>query len=105
MRLIDAEALIKSFYKKFDKEELQYTQPFIHASLTLLEKFIDNAPTIEAKPIIHAHWNYDGEDDWTGLCSWFCSNCSSFIETEEDTLSCGYNFCPNCGAQMDEVVK
>lgn len=99
MRLIDAEALRESFYKKFDKEELQYTQPFIHASLILLEKFIDHAPTIEAKPVVHAHWKK--ENDLFFVCSNCGTTCPYNFESDFIThWECKY--CPICGAQMDE---
>jgi hypothetical protein len=106
MRLIfDAEAFEKSVRTDFWEH---YTDCHDTDQTNLLDLMMDNLaeqPTIEAKPVVHAHWNYDGEDDWSGMCSWFCSNCGSFIETEEDTLSYGYNFCPACGATMDEVTK
>ena len=88
MRLIDAEALIESFYKKISKEEVQYTQPFIAASLRLLGKFIDHAPTIEAKPVVHAHW------EETGTVLGKCSNCGGMCPKIE--------YCGRCGAIMDE---
>lgn len=96
--LIDAEALKESIYR--EKEMIQYTQPFIQASLILLEKLIKNAPTIEAKPIVHAHWKCDSAID-----PYYCSNCGKEALRdffEEDVLS---KYCPRCGAQMDEVTK
>lgn len=97
MRFIDAEALKESIYK----EKIQYTQPFIQASLILLEKLIKNAPTIEAKPVVHAHWEWaEGYKNEVG----FCSNCKA------DYFNDGINnikqpYCYNCGAQMDEVAS
>lgn len=98
MRLIDAEALKESIYG--EKERIQYTQPFIQASLILLEKLIKNAPTIEAKPVVHAHWECDSSVD-----DFYCSNCNNkalrdYFENEVQS-----DYCPYCGAQMDEVVS
>ena len=107
MRLIDAEALKESIYK--EKEKIQYNQPFIQASLILLEKLIKNVPAIEAKPVVHAHWfmfEYEyfscsncGVDIWNG--------CDSTAQAEQllANKEVMFKYCPYCGAQMDEVVS
>lgn len=98
-RLIDAEALKESIYK--EKERIQYTQPFIQASLILLEKLIKDAPTIEAKPIVHAHWEEHREfyeDEGFEGYYYSCSNCDGTLYGDVE----GFNFCHCCGAQMDE---
>lgn len=46
---------------------------------------IEDAPTVEAKPVVHAHWKHHMQ----------CSECGQVDTTEP-------NFCPHCGAQMDE---
>lgn len=96
MRLIDAEYALKIAIDSI------YSFKDGMGDMRDVEWLLNDCPTIEAKPIVHAHWEDDGEDDWSGLSSWYCSKCNSFIETEEDTLSYGYEFCPHCGAQMDE---
>ena len=70
----------------------------------ILLNFLDNAPTIEAKPVVHAHWKSKiirestwSDDDYAEEV-YNCSNCNMTIE---------YNtpYCPYCGAQMDEVAS
>ena len=78
MRLIDADALIKST----DKESVHMYQ-------------IALAPTVEQK---HGRWiEADGGD-----CCYKCSECGflrdAYILDES-------NYCPNCGAKMDEVEE
>jgi hypothetical protein len=51
----------------------------------LVKAWLDAAPTVEAKPVIHAKWNYDGT----------CDNCKAQV------LSNHTKFCPACGAKMD----
>lgn len=61
-----------------------------------LKGCIADAPTIEAKPVVHAHWNDDGR----------CTNCGEhapWIYLCEDWYESKY--CHGCGAQMDEVVE
>ena len=53
---------------------------------------IDNAPTIEAKPVVHAHWKKISHIRYA------CSNCKG-IDYYDDAES--YKYCPFCGAQMD----
>ena len=52
-------------------------------------------PAVEAKPVVHAHWEYTGESD--GKKIYRCTNCQAL-------LSGTGNFCKECGAQMDEVT-
>ena len=53
---------------------------------------IDAQPTIDAVPVVHAHWN---EDEY-GFYS--CSNCGyEWDEAEYKT-----KYCPECGAKMEE---
>ena len=75
MRLIDAEAFVKEL-KKF---LITIHQTYLaEAVLRIVQKVIDKQPTIEAKPVVHAHWE-----------------CDSAIDPY---------YCPHCGAQMDEVA-
>ena len=60
-----------------------------------LKGCIADAPTIEAKPVVHAHWESDAFSTW-------CSNCQrnalhNHLEMVEES-----EHCPHCGAQMDE---
>ena len=59
-------------------------------------EMLKKAPTIEAKPVVHAHWEYTGESD--GKKIYRCTNCQAL-------LSGTGNFCKECGAQMDESIS
>lgn len=51
----------------------------------------------DAEPVRHGHWEFDGELN-TGIYA-LCSVCG------ESIYQCGtWNYCPNCGAKMDEEV-
>ena len=61
-----------------------------------VEKWLDDAPTIDAVSMVHGEWmpiieaNEFGEVYQVGI---YCSECG-------ETLVCEANFCPNCGAKM-----
>ena len=68
-----------------------------------LKGCIADAPTIEAKPVVHAHWDDDRNCTHCGrnymdiaITTW-----ENFSENEADIPS----WCPYCGAQMDEEVQ
>lgn len=55
---------------------------------------INNLPTIEAIPVVHAEWKE------TEYYTWECGNCGfhpfkGYIPKEPN-----FNFCPNCGCCM-----
>ena len=64
----------------------------IRTSLVLKQTItdIENQPSEDVAPVIHAHWI-------DTLYGWKCSNCE---EEQEYTLN--FKRCPNCGAKMDE---
>lgn len=80
-RLIDADAVMRLIpYEEFNARMA-----------------ITNAPTIEAEPIRHGHWIM--KPNGYGTCS-NCNKCSLDIMGGVHS-----NFCPNCGAKMDEVSE
>lgn len=95
MRPIDADAL-KTKIQKIKAEALEHGFAPKSVCGDILLNFLDNAPTIEAKPIIHAHWKWvkiEDVDSYFELAE--CSNCRGQSARE-------YPYCRHCGAQMDE---
>lgn len=98
MRLIDADAL-KTKAIKCETFKLTDAPVFFKAVGT---KEIDKAPTIDAEPVRHGHW--DEWDDTMFNTVYRCSVCGEDFVLIDGTLSDNlYNYCPNCGAKMDEV--
>ncbi len=77
MRLIDADKLDEIAFGKVTRNEYK-----------LVDRILFEFPTID--PVKHGRWMKLGED-------MECSCCWGIVEI------LNYNFCPNCGAKMDEV--
>ena len=103
-RLISADALQKIFNEVTSgllaKPELSKDAEHIVRACLMVTKMIQDAPTVEAEPIKHGRWkgmnkNKYNDDEAT------CSICGV-------TFASGYSnpywwdYCPNCGAKMDE---
>lgn len=107
MRLIDADALLEKakqeqrFYKdEYDAMESGYLDEErkivkeAYSTMTDCVSLINNAPTIDAKPIRHKRWIYlDSEE---GIFE--CSYCKERVAYPSD-------YCPQCGAKMDGKEK
>lgn len=91
MRLIDAEAL---------ENELVKTMRYVPKNAVLdVACMVNRAPTIEAKPVVHAHWIEQIIDGGQEL---MCSNCGEYALMNDEFYSEFSKYCPYCGAQMDE---
>ena len=101
MRLIDADKLsnilsgMEEEYKAEINQDGPCDDPFsdgILSAMVTVHWQISHAPTIDAVPVIHAHWiKQNGFDNLFA-----CSNCEEFAECGED------KYCRHCGARMDE---
>ena len=80
MRLIDADALLKYILSGRWKLEAQTSE--------ILR--IQNAPTIEARPVVYARWEICSDGYYP-----YCSACKSEPPSGKMT-----KFCPECGADM-----
>ena len=85
MRLIDSDAL---------KRELKVCGIIDHYGTQVLIK-IDNTPTIDAAPVVHARWIYR-KNGWAE-----CSECHHDFRDVYDLDNADY-YCRHCGAKMDE---
>lgn len=68
-------------------------------------RIIDSIPSVDAVEVRHGHWVTEEEaiekDDYSlrdtcsvcGHCDWDCTESKNF------------NYCPNCGAKMDDVYQ
>ena len=84
MRLIDADALLAAY----DSQH--------HGEPGKARKLIENAPTVDAVPVMHGRWIKRGYA--CGESEYKCSVCG---ETEWRTNCERMKYCMFCGAKMD----
>lgn len=88
MRLIDADNLISVLDILSDKGgDIRYWEQ--------LKLIVADCPTADVQEVRHGRWVQDG----TGYHA-KCSVCGEIVYR-----GWYYSFCPNCGAQMDEVSE
>lgn len=107
MRLIDADALLAAVMKNNVCQIGDYTITFDYGATAA----INNAPTIDAKPVLHgqnvspAHYS----DEFTCSACGFSCEITELRYDDEDGFGMGEataheydcKFCPHCGAKMD----
>lgn len=101
MRLIDAEYLIDCIDTVQEMAlaiggKLEAIEPVNEGFISL----VNSQPTIEAEPVRHGNWIKYYETD-NGRCL-RCSKCLMVFWVGDGREG---NYCPNCGAKMDEVEE
>lgn len=101
MRLIDADEFIEYCRKGLkDMSAVPYYKDSIKAMIEATKGFIDDIeeqPTIDAAPVVHAHWIYRGYTFPDGQYR-KCSACKGLIKV----VANDGKFCGHCGAKMEE---
>ena len=87
MRLIDADALIKTL----NEEKIKFNAD--------VNYFILNAPTIDAELVRYSKWDAVDEDDFHYRC--FSCGFNAYGNTME-VMDGTFRYCPHCGALMKE---
>lgn len=82
MRLIDADVLPKYTGYALSADEVA--------------KAVENAPTIEAEPVRRGKWIEEPG-------GFMCSVCHDAWSEENEEMIKNWNYCPWCGAQMEEL--
>ena len=97
-RLIDANALDERFNKRIKWLRLdihdQYSLGLYHGAVTD-KNLIGEMPTVDAVEVVHGQWGTHSDRPDSLICS--VCNCG-FDMWKHDP----HNYCPNCGAKMQE---
>lgn len=87
MGLIELDAAIKATWK-----DTGYTDPL--NVMTAIRDRLEALPTVDAVPVRHGRWEWDGE-------AFVCSACGSGYKGQPTMMGEPmFEFCPVCGADM-----
>lgn len=93
------------YIKREDTIKTIESETYRHDYLDHVIDIIEAIPPADVAPVRHGKYigtEFDGYADGCPVYyEWKCSECGCVFEEEEPT----YNYCPNCGARMDEEVK
>ncbi|MBQ1777940.1 MAG: hypothetical protein IIZ93_07260 [Acidaminococcaceae bacterium] len=104
MRLIDADALKADYGMKDDcadcDKELRGKSKACEFDRVYTKMdfcgWLDDAPTVDAVPVVHGRWKEAPGVDFF----WVCSACG--YPSEAFAANVLYKYCPRCGARMEE---
>lgn len=109
-RLIEADAIYKILESCEIKKDtygslLNDWDHGYNCGIERAESEIECAPTVEAEPVRHGHWN-GIEKESRGYTDIFeCSECKCYVRTPFMMKVMEYDFCPSCGAKMERKEK
>ena len=89
-RYIDVDMITYLNYIRVDGCCSAETEPYVTKSS------IDRMPEEDVAPIVHGKWKMNSDYPDTLICS----NCDSKYDVI--WMDCGSNYCPHCGAKMEE---
>ena len=93
-RLIREEDVIKEIDEWLDTVGTAYVGKGLSYYWELIG-CVEDAPTVEAVPVVHGEWIYNGF-----INEWECSECKGSASLSDDRNS-HPRFCFECGARMD----
>jgi hypothetical protein len=99
-RLIDEKTLREKLYE-WCGNHCNNSDGCQYCKVSEIIDIVEEMPTIETKPIVHAHWEEHREfyeDEGFEGYYYSCSNCGGTLYGDLED----FNFCHCCGAQMDE---
>lgn len=95
-RYIDADVALNNLDS--NKYGIELNQEEVQDRFEEVYSYLDNQPTADVVPVIHAHWIVIGKT--RGYHNrWKCSYCGAEQSSKKS------NYCRDCGAKMDERVK
>ena len=100
MRLIDADALLeqmKKLYQKRSEESNMTGDRAVCVTWNDAVFCINDAPTIDAVPVVHGKWIDDKSTIVGDIIERYCSLCGQRMSSYICRLM---PYCPNCGAKM-----
>ena len=100
MRLIDADALEGAKFHSIEDWTPVERASWQWGWNDAIDAIISSAPTVD--PVKHGHWKEVQrihETDHTAICE--CSLCGDTVWVYDGQRA--WNYCPRCGAKMDEV--
>ena len=93
-KYINLEELMKFPIRRNHYDKEHGNEHFIYGIETVLE-YAENLPAADVTQVRHGHWD-EGHEMMT------CTNC---CEQFDLYFKNDFNYCPNCGAKMDEVSE
>ena len=95
---IDREELMKFPIRRNHYDKEHGNKHFIYGIETVLE-YAENLPAADVAPVRHGRWIE--QEKYTFGTMYDCSICDNRILDNGHS----WNYCPNCGAKMDEVIE
>ena len=96
--MAEKEYIERSYIRKMAMLEMAYTME-TEADAAVVLRMIEDAPAADVGPAVHGRWvPCDPDSD----VRFYCSECETEISTSWDYDQPEmWNFCPNCGADMN----
>lgn len=89
---------IKTFKQCYEEAEESLHPAVVEAaqiSLNMVEEFVKKTQAVDSVPVVHGEWVVCGDGEYVPFMCSACGKTTSWYHSQTA------NFCPNCGAKMD----
>ena len=94
---------------EFVKQNIAHGFPVDVFDIEMMKKMVEKLPAADVAPVVHGKWLNFYNDFSCAECD-RCGTTFEVTDNESDEFlwnefKLSYNYCPNCGAKMDEEMK
>lgn len=78
-------------------------EDIVYRTTREMQQLVFEMPAAGVQPVKRGKWIAENRDSRGYADCYTCSNCQNYTYTYTLMRDCEYDYCPNCGAKMDDT--
>lgn len=101
---LEREAVVR-YLKGYSEKECNSNSPYGMITSSVLnkaERALSEMPAADVQTVKRGRWIAENRDNRGYADCYTCTNCNCYTYTYTLMKDCEYDYCPNCGARMEQ---